>query len=103
MICDRCKLSVPIPDINYVPKGKDAIMALCVSCRIKKKDAEKEVKITQQDKKPYYCYGCRYKFSFDAKGVSNLKCPYCGSGDKVGEYKPPSADKLLNEFSGVPK
>ena len=98
MICDRCRASVPISNMNYVPKGKDEVIALCVECREQKDDAEKASKTIVLNKKPYYCYRCKYKFMFDRNKENILSCPYCGKKDQVGEHKPPSASKLIDEL-----
>lgn len=95
MICDRCRKAVPIKDIRYLPKGKDARIALCSECRSKGfVSDEKEKKVTDKKLK-YFCSRCRYKFKFDPTGVSNIKCPYCGKDDKIIEDKVPPADELL--------
>lgn len=100
MICDRCHKSVPIPDIKYLPKGKDSRIALCSACRSKTdimKEINESVKKAVPQKKVYFCSRCKFKFKFDPKGVSNLSCPYCGKADRVVEHKMDSADALLKE------
>lgn len=109
MICDRCKKSVPIPNVQYVAKGGDSLMALCSLCRseianerikypqivVKKGTPQKE----QTKKAPYFCERCRYKFLFDPSTIANLRCPYCGKSDRTHKYKPQSADTLLKTLT----
>ena len=95
MICDRCRKSVPIPEIKYLPKGKDSTIALCLACRIKNKETE-EFKGTKGGvKKIYFCVRCRYKFQFNKDGMHNLMCPYCGRNDKIQDHATQTADHLL--------
>mgnify|MGYP001767605443 CR=1 FL=1 len=92
-----------MPDIKYMPRGNDSRVALCSVCRSKKDVREKMAQVKQpvvQGKKPYYCERCNYKFKFDPKLGTGLKCPYCGKADAVEEYKDLSADSLLKEVSG---
>lgn len=42
----------------------------------------------------YVCKTCNYKFK-RKKDSSAIACPYCGS-KKVDEYKPTTAEDLLN-------
>jgi DNA-directed RNA polymerase subunit RPC12/RpoP len=97
MICDRCRRAVPWPQIKYLPKGKDQRIALCDECRAKftAGDTDDKKKAKSAAKKSYICARCRYKFTLDPSGVTNLKCPYCGKDDKIVENKVPSADRLI--------
>ena len=102
MICDRCRKSVPIPEIKYIPKGKDSTIALCLACRIKDKEKEGgSAKSGSREgvKKTFFCSRCRYKFSCNADGLHNLMCPYCGKSDKVQEHATQTADHLLKNTS----
>ena len=101
MICDRCRRAVPIADVKFLPKGKDSKITLCSMCRDKNTTDEKEATVQKASKKkPYFCARCRYKFQFDRTGVTNFKCPYCGSGDKILEAEPKSSEALLQGISG---
>jgi len=100
MICDRCRRSVPISDINYLPKGKDSTIALCLACRVKDRK-EGKIKVPEEKKKDFYCSKCKYKFKYNVSSQTNLKCPYCGKEAKVGEYKPQSANQIIEEIKEV--
>lgn len=95
MICDRCRKAVPISDVRYIPKGESKI-ALCSACRAKsavQKGAAASSKEPQ--KQLYICSRCNYKFSYNPRGLSELKCPYCGQSKTVKKYKALSADRLV--------
>ena len=99
VVCERCRKFVPISDIKYLPKGDDSKIALCSACRAKEAEDAKKEKVEKEkpQKKSYICSRCNYKFKHDPKGVTNLKCPYCGKADKVSEFKVKSADVLISE------
>ena len=99
MICDRCRRAVPMSEMKYLPKGKDQRIALCSDCRAKFLAKEKEGDVKKDaNKSMYFCMRCNFKFKYDSKGETNLKCPYCGKSDKVAPYRPPSADALLRDI-----
>jgi transcription initiation factor IIE alpha subunit len=97
MICEKCRKSVPISDIKYLPVGKDSMTAVCTDCRDKNKVMEKlNAPPKKEVERPaYFCTRCRYKFKYNPQGDTALKCPYCGKTDKVVENKTPSADTLV--------
>jgi DNA-directed RNA polymerase subunit RPC12/RpoP len=102
MICDRCRRAVPISDMKYMPKGDGGRIGLCSACRAKfnpEEEIKKEAKKAIGSKKQYFCTRCRYKFTYDPKSITNLKCPYCGKEDHVIEHKMQSADKLLKNLT----
>lgn len=100
MICDRCRASVPISEMQYLPKGKDSMTALCPQCRKASGmlDAKKAAQ-AKTNKQPFFCARCKYHFEFDVTGVTNFICPYCGKGDKVTSNKIGSADELLHSLN----
>lgn len=104
ILCERCKSFKPFLEIKYISKGDEAKMALCSGCRDKAKlEEKKKIMMAAQKEKQkssYYCRRCRYKFSYDPQGMTNLKCPYCGKADKVEKHDPQSAEKLLEELDG---
>ena len=99
MICGRCHNPAPVSDIQYIPTGVSSKIAMCSACRTKsninKPAGSTRSKEVSSEKNQYFCSRCRYKFKFDAKGVTNLKCPYCGKYDQVKEYKNLSAEQLI--------
>lgn len=98
MICDRCHKSVLTSEMRFEPKGADSMTALCSQCREETKLPDKKQGLkTVPEKKTYFCGRCRYKFKFDQKGISNLKCPYCGRSDRTMVYNPESAEKIIKE------
>ena len=114
-MCDGCRKMVPVSEIKYTQKGNDAVQALCSSCRGVKigigrdfiKDLrefkEKENKNIVAPKKEvagkevYFCGQCKYRFNYDPKSQSGLKCPYCGTSYNVVKHDFISAEALLNE------
>lgn len=97
MICERCRKSVPISDMKYVPKEDGGRVGLCNACRARSSAAKSIAAAKKEEKIPYFCTRCRYKFKHDPRGLTNLQCPYCGKADKIMEHKPTSADQLLRE------
>lgn len=89
MTCGRCKKSVPISTIQYLPKGDGNLIALCSNCRADKttkpKPTEKPESAPEKDKLTFFCERCKYKFSHDPESNALLKCPYCGKPDKLRE------------------
>lgn len=101
MFCDRCHKTAPISEMRYELKGKDGRIALCSGCR-SEKAVEKKEKTWVPEKKAYLCSRCRYKFKFDEKGVSSIKCPYCGKTDRVRAYNPEMAESIVKEVRQMP-
>lgn len=100
VLCERCKQFFPYSLIKYMPKGNDARIALCESCRAKFKTDSKiggSKSGSSSSKKPYFCARCRYKFKFDHSGLTNLKCPYCGKDDKIIKDDVPNTERLLRD------
>ncbi len=103
MICDRCRAAVPISQIQYLPRGKDGMTALCETCRKEAPNTPAGVAAAKtaqaskvQEKELFFCARCKYKFKYDVFGVTNLSCPYCGKSDKVTAGRIKSAEALLN-------
>ncbi len=104
MICDRCRGAVPISQIQYLPRGKDGMTALCETCRKEAPNtpagtlgaSSKTAPAKKDDKELFFCARCKYKFKYDVFGVTNLSCPYCGKSDKVTAGRIKSAEALLN-------
>lgn len=99
MVCDRCREFVPISEIRYQLKENSRI-ALCPNCREKADTVNPKPRIKSEDKKPYFCERCKYKFRFDPKKGRALKCPYCGKEDKVTEDKISNAEDLIKQSMG---
>ena len=114
MMCDQCKISVPISDVRYAQKNKDTTMALCSDCRNKtniKRNisslSKKQIETSEADvalskkiepkKESYMCIQCRYKFKYDPFSEGILRCPYCGKSSYLTRYKSFSSHKLLKE------
>lgn len=99
MICGRCHNPVAVSDIQYIPTGVGAKIALCSACRAKSNIVSSSGPVRRKEVPPgknqYFCARCRYKFKFNSSGLSSLKCPYCGKNDKVKEYKDLSAQELI--------
>lgn len=101
MICDRCRRAVPIADVKFLPKGKDSKITLCSMCRDRNATDEKEATVQKaSQRKPYFCARCRYKFQFSPTRITDIKCPYCGGGDKIIEAEVKSSEALLKSISG---
>lgn len=84
MICDRCRGAVPIKEMRYLPKGKEERMALCGKCR---EELSKPLPDKKESARTYYfCIRCNYKFKQGTQFDTNLKCPFCGKGDKIADY-----------------
>ncbi|MFH1511428.1 MAG: hypothetical protein ABIF10_07080 [Candidatus Woesearchaeota archaeon] len=94
MTCESCKKTVPISDVKYIMRGEKR-QAMCKNCREKMKEAKQD---KSQQRRPYFCVRCKYKFKHKPTNQALLKCPYCGKGDKVIENIAPSADRLLKEI-----
>ncbi|MFH0978379.1 MAG: hypothetical protein V1837_03695 [Candidatus Woesearchaeota archaeon] len=94
--CDHCRKGIPLSEIKYVLKGKDQTVPLCAACRSKyKTPVEKKSVEPKSDKVPYFCIRCKYKFRYNPKSGTALRCPFCGREDKVIEDKVPDADTLI--------
>ncbi|HJX05652.1 MAG TPA: hypothetical protein VJ461_03005 [Candidatus Nanoarchaeia archaeon] len=101
IICDRCRKSVPISSIRYVPVSKDTMIRVCSNCRAKGGEKDKSsVSASGKEVKPkktYYCSRCNYKFNYDPNSNTTLRCPFCAKADKIAEQTGMSADKILRE------
>ncbi|MBN2459735.1 hypothetical protein JXB28_05615 [Candidatus Woesearchaeota archaeon] len=101
IICDRCKKTVPISSIRYVPVGKDTMIRVCSNCRQKGGDADKAAPaVSSKPAKPrvsYYCSRCKFKFKYDPESNATLRCPYCAKADKIKKDEGVSAEKILKE------
>lgn len=99
LTCGRCKKSVPVSTIQYMPKGDGGVIALCSECRAQKvvKSAIKPKPTTDSSIKKinYLCERCNYKFSYNPDGHALLKCPYCGKNDKLKDLSSTSAENLV--------
>ncbi|MBW3012370.1 hypothetical protein KY311_04245 [Candidatus Woesearchaeota archaeon] len=97
MICERCRKSVPLAEIKYIAMPNNTKRAVCMKCRSERQDALKKATVgkTAAEKQSYVCRRCSYKFKFNPKGVSRLKCPYCGQADQVAKQKEVTADEIL--------
>jgi len=125
LICDRCRKSVSVSEIRYVPLGGDKLMTICTECKAKgiaqkksgksgnnlqrtlQKAAEIESpnqKVRKADsqgpKTTYMCERCNYKFNFSQESGYNLKCAFCGRVDKLKKIKIISADSLIGMSEG---
>ena len=114
-MCDGCRKMVPVSEIKYTQKGKDDVIALCSTCRgvkttisrdivkdlniLREKEAEKKSAPKKESvgKDVYFCGQCRYRFNYDPKSQTRLKCPYCGTSYNVVKHDFISAEALLNE------
>lgn len=111
--CEGCRKTVLVSDVRYVLKGKEGRMALCSACRertdvsnMAKKESEKTTfkkptptitKVSSDGRQIFICERCKYKFKFDMKSPSSLKCPFCGKSDKLVKENATSASNLLSE------
>lgn len=98
MVCDRCRKSVPISDIKYIPRGVEAKIGLCQSCRVAGvvKNKASSALNDEAKKEEFYCVRCKYKFKYHLRSLSNFKCPYCGQSDQIAEGKVTTASHLIN-------
>jgi len=94
--CEKCRSTVPVSEVKYVPKGKDKQVILCKCC-IANLGKEEEKKVVEEKAKmvDYLCIRCNYSFKFDPKAKRALLCPYCGLGDKITEKKKIDVNKML--------
>ncbi|MBN2458910.1 hypothetical protein JXB28_01370 [Candidatus Woesearchaeota archaeon] len=99
LTCGRCKKSVPVSTIQYMPKGDGGMIALCSNCRSQStvKSAIKPTSkgLSSANKINYLCERCNYKFSHDPMSHAVLKCPYCSKDDKLKNLSKTSAGNLL--------
>jgi len=93
MTCSRCRKSVLIADIRYLPTGDNERLALCSECRTKTGQVEKKkgsasylLKNEVGQKAVYFCGRCRYKFKHEIVTNAKLRCPYCGKDDQLMQY-----------------
>src|SRR4030043_268003 len=102
MTCGRCKKSVPISTIQYLPKGDGNLIALCSNCRSEKttkpKPIEKLNAAPEKEKTNYSCERCNYKFSHDPTGDAALKCPYCGQSDKLKQLSASPPNRFAQQI-----
>ena len=95
ILCERCRKFFPLGQIKYMPTGNDSRMALCSKCQdIPIEDRKKKA---DEDKKPYFCARCKYKFKFIQNGLTNIKCPYCGKNDKIVADRAGNTSSLIKE------
>jgi uncharacterized CHY-type Zn-finger protein len=97
-LCERCRKFFTFKEIKYVVKGADAKVALCDKCRsqanVEKTKIQEKAK---ENKDPYFCGRCRYKFKFDKTAGAKLSCPYCGKNDKIVVDKVSDINTLIEE------
>jgi DNA-directed RNA polymerase subunit RPC12/RpoP len=100
ILCERCRKFVPITEIKYVPKAGGR-MALCTKClsNFKVEDEKKRAAASAsvQNRPTYFCSRCRFKFKYNPSGTSDLKCPYCGKGDKIIDHKNTDPESLIRQ------
>ncbi|MBU1199742.1 MAG: hypothetical protein KKF46_05650 [Nanoarchaeota archaeon] len=102
IICDKCRKSVSVRTVRYVPVSYDKLMVVCAACRgkneVKVKDG-KPVKPTEKNKdiskEDYFCSRCNYRFKFKPSLTAKLQCPYCGKGDKIKKTKETGTEHLI--------
>ena len=117
MVCDRCRKSVPVSDVKYIPKPTGGFTQLCSICRDRNKTSKpetleiirpkkqvikekiREAKHTHADmsRTNYFCTRCNYQFKYGLDGVTVLRCPYCGKSDKVSEWNG-GAESLVRDL-----
>ncbi|MBS3135129.1 hypothetical protein J4406_02040 [Candidatus Woesearchaeota archaeon] len=96
IMCDECKMNVPINDVRYVVKG----IKLVPEKEQVKKEVKKEYSPMQKSgKRDYMCTRCKYKFKYDPSGDNKFRCPYCSSPAYVTSIKSLSSGKLLSEIN----
>src|SRR3989338_6530670 len=125
IMCDECKMNVPINDVRYVVKG-NSNLRMCSQCRDRtpnrsrrqelsskkieiklvpeKEQVKKEVKkeyspMQKSGKRDYMCTRCKYKFKYDPSGDNKFRCPYCSSPAYVTSIKSLSSGKLFSEIN----
>jgi DNA-directed RNA polymerase subunit RPC12/RpoP len=97
-LCERCRKFFSFGDIKYIVKGPDSKVALCSKCRAQSTvEASKIKEKKAEEKVPYICGRCKYKFKYDKSSGAALKCPYCGKNDKMMVDKVSDINKLINE------
>ena len=102
--CVSCKKEFPSGKIRY---GRDGKSVFCIGCYEKscKEELQKEKKdrsasaAIPTDNLVLVCTKCMYKFYFNPKAKTKLRCPYCGEATHV--KKDLTADKILEEVSGM--
>lgn len=87
--CERCRESIPLPQVRLFSKGNDKTMVVCNKCSEElshPKPVSKAKPLPTSSPAWYICSRCRYNFKADAAKVGkycNLQCPYCGKSDKL--------------------
>jgi|GEM_PF-1004230 len=102
MLCERCRGFFPVSDIKYMPKGLNSKVALCSKCRALASVVDSKGKVKpakSSEKKTFFCVKCRYKFTVNLDNFTRLKCPFCGTSDKIIEHNSGSSDDLVKDTS----
>lgn len=99
MVCDRCRKFVSMSEIRFQMKDEGRV-ALCSNCRDNAKMSELKPRPKPEEKKPFFCERCKYKFKHDTESGKALRCPYCGKPDKVIEDNVSQAEDIIRESTG---
>ena len=100
LLCGKCSKTVPISQIRYVMRSRGLPTAMCGSCRdegtLNRKSSA--VKPREEIRKLFMCTSCSYKFQFNTLASSGPRCPLCGKGHYVEEYKDSFADDSVRSL-----
>lgn len=107
-VCYQCNKLVPVSDLRFVLGEKGIAIPLCSECRAKtkqkvpvRKRVEEGRGIKKEVNRPdFYCERCKYRFKYDPRGRTDLRCPFCGKSDKIRQHKMHAADDLIKESEG---
>ncbi len=96
LTCNKCKKSVDISRIRYVPKSEGGYYAVCQSCvdggrnqassaAMSRKERQERQATDDMDIRKFFCGKCGYKFNYNfaKRARFNLKCPYCGESSRL--------------------
>ncbi|HLC57223.1 MAG TPA: hypothetical protein VJH95_01485 [Candidatus Nanoarchaeia archaeon] len=103
-ICERCRSSVPVSSLRYVPRGIDSEVALCPDCVEKTKQHSPEKRDRDRDrtksagKAQFLCKRCNFKFSKpETVDEAGIACPFCGKKDRIESYGVNYAENLVKD------
>lgn len=105
LACTHCKNKYPMAAMSYDKSGQNLACPNCVTKSLppKPKMQEPEQKFSNkqymptgyENKTPFICSDCGYKFSRHASYKASMRCSYCSSGN-VRLYEPMRAQDVLN-------
>ncbi|HLC66271.1 MAG TPA: hypothetical protein VJK52_01385 [Candidatus Nanoarchaeia archaeon] len=102
--CGGCKQRFPMAEMQYDKSGQNLACASCATRTIASKPApvpqqkfgpKQYIPPTYDQRAPYICGDCGYKFTRHSSFKGSLRCTYCSSAN-IRAHTPMQAQDVLN-------